>query len=181
MFFSYAQVLPVSPGLTYPMCTDFNSLHEKYNFCPRIEGQHPKGCCPAIKGSRKQCYYAEYRTRGREILINSSYQICENDQSVTVPCCYVTYSSCYVNLTARSFISFLNYREDDSFKGCCYSICPSAAYWADHPNPSLRLPGSYQRLGENNGVNICRSIINRCTNGGGVCLSGQELVHCPIT
>ena len=76
--FSYAQVLSGSSDLTYPMCTDFDSLHEKYNFCPRIEGQYPKGCCPAIKGSRKQCYYAEYRITGDKTLVNSSYQVCEN-------------------------------------------------------------------------------------------------------
>ena len=162
---------------SYPMCHQFGELPEKDNFCPRIEGQYPKGCCPPIKGPRKTCYYAEFRSRGQVALVNSSYRVCESGQTVSKPCCALSHRPCYANLSRRNFISFLTYRSDASPKGCCFAICPSASYWSSHPNANLRLPGTYFRLGETIPPNLCRSeIIDVCAYGGRSCGTSQP---CP--
>lgn len=171
--------LALAETVNYPRCKKFGPLGDEENFCPRIEGMHPEGCCPPIQDKKLKCYYARYRSRGQVVVVNSSYTRCTDDgETEKVNCCRLSYQACYDQKKIRTFVSFLNYRRDQNPKGCCFSLCPSASYWSDHPNKELNMPGTHYRLGENDPPNICKpQQINRCDFGGTKCLPNNS---CPV-
>ena len=148
---SYAQTLG------YNMCRHTLDVPEKNTFCPRIEGQHPEGCCPPISGPSKMCYYAAYNAAGQGVLVNSHYYTCENDVNVRQNCCRRSSQACYEDRREKRFISFLVYQWK-SPQGCCLLDCPQASYWPD-------IPDHYQRFGGGfpSGMKWCTSTpINNC-------------------
>lgn len=66
------------------------------HFCPRLEGVHLEGCCPPLfKEPPLQCRYAVYLARGQIYLGQTSYQSCENGQTVSKACCRIMQRGCY--------------------------------------------------------------------------------------
>ena len=139
--------------VSYPQCTQYDALPETANFCPRIEGQYPKGCCPPLQETPITCFYVQESQRSFGVA--STYETCvpvdPNDpdglrETIEEPCCATRQVNCYRDLRERSFIPFLNYRSDESPPGCCYAICPYARYWTDHLDPTKRVPGNFLRL-----------------------------------
>jgi hypothetical protein len=179
VFADFFLMASYSFALSYPRCQNYGKLAESENYCVRVEGTYPKNCCPPIQADTLTCYYAELLNNGQPTMELSSYRTCDDGvNQETVQCCRASTDPCYTRLTDKQFISFLNYRKDQSPSGaCCFTICPDTSYWSDHPDVNQRIPVDLDRLGQNRPPNICRPVtLNRC---GSVTRECQRSVSCP--
>lgn len=130
------------------------------NFCPRIEGVHlPKCCPPLFKNPPLQCHYQIVHSRGQEVLVNSSYNVCSGGVDTRVNCCRRSQSACYTDPVTLSFLPRLIHRANT----CCFERCPPANYWRTPPaHPSIT--ASHELVSSS--VALCvPEVINNCSYG----------------
>lgn len=161
IFFSLSTYSHLSLAEDFKQCTTKDaSRSELDHFCPRLEGIHPKGCCPPLqKEPPLKCSYAIYDSRGQPKLVNSTYTSCENGSDVEHTCCMEIQVGCYKDRIDLDFIPRLLYRSDD----CCFENCPGADYWRAAP-PKGGLSEKHERI-TTSGPECKKELIQSCSVG----------------
>jgi hypothetical protein len=159
-------------GRTYQSCsgsTDKTQRKELDVFCPRVEGAHPKGCCPPIYRTEQPLTCRYYVGSTKPASVESSYTVCEDNRNVVISCCGAGSRPCANNVINKPFFPRLINRDNQ----CCFESCPNAEYWRRPPNPDNSLSDRHL-LGS--GIPSCDEEINECAPNSPQC---QPSSPCP--